>query len=254
VNGLGHEHDGPALAGRNLAELADRLRLSVGDGSGSAGAWHNRFAAAARCWRQVAVESGSDACLDLGAALDSLAGALAETAVLSADDRLALTRADAVLEGLLERRDAEGDAVLADRAAWLAVTAEAAAVPPAAPGPAGLIVLLVASPFLRATLASRLEGAGRPVLAVREAADVPALLAQAGAPALVLADNEEPTNHLRSVRRLLAGRPGPAPALVLVASAAEPANGRERRARAVGADAVWPEPWRPEALPAGRPC
>ncbi len=248
--------DGPALAGRDLAELADRLRLRPGGGvTGTAPAWISRLLAAARLWRVVGDETGLRGCGDLAAGLEALAEAVHVGGALDDAAAARLARLDAGLTDLLARRDAGLDpGQLAADPAWRTLVrhhaehgpALGAAAPPAVES---AVALLVASPFLREILASRLAAAGHPVAAAAAPADVPALLAGPRPPALVLCDNEEPTNHLRTLRRLLAGASGPAPALVLVASGVGPSAGRVRRARAAGADGVWPEPWRAEQLP-----
>ncbi|MFO7607646.1 MAG: hypothetical protein R6X35_00425 [Candidatus Krumholzibacteriia bacterium] len=252
----GHDHhgDGPARAGRELAELADRLRRSVVEAPGAmAAAWAGRFAAAARCWRRVGRESDLDDFADLAAGLEAVAAALEAGGALQPDLTAALALADARLAALLQRYDdGLSAAALGVGSGWsLLAAAEAEAAPAPVPmdaAPAGPVALLVASPFLRGVLASRLDAAGRLTVSVADPALVPVLLAGPDAPVLILCDNEEPTNHLRRLRRLLGE--GIGPPLVLVASGGGSDRVRARRALAVGADAVWPEPWRAEQLPA----
>jgi len=245
--------DGPALAGRNLAELADRLRLRPGGGvAGTAPAWISRLLAAARLWRVVGDETGLQGCGDLAAGLEAVAEAVHAGGALDDATAARLGLIDAALTDLLARRDAGlTPARLAADPAWRTLVPHRAGRAPAvaAAGPVAdaAVVLLVGSPFLREILASRLAAAGHATVSAAAPADVPPLLAGPRPPALVLCDNEEPTNHLRALRRLLAGAPGPA--LVLVASGTGPAAGGVRRARAVGADGIWPEPWRAEQLP-----
>lgn len=246
----GHDHHdhGPARAGRELAELADRLRRSVAQAPGAmTAAWAGRFAAAARCWRQVGRETGLGEFAELAASLESVAAALTAAGALEPDATAALAAADARLAALLQRYDAGlSGAALRAGPGWPLL---GAALPASAgAGPAGPVALLVASPFLRGVLSSRLDAAGRVTVSVGDPGRVPALLAGPGAPTLILCDNEEPTNHLRRLRRLLGE--GAGPPLVLVASGGGSDRVRARRARALGADAVWPEPWRAEQLPA----
>ncbi|MFN2371091.1 MAG: hypothetical protein ABR506_08055, partial [Candidatus Krumholzibacteriia bacterium] len=196
---------------------------------------------------------------DLAAGLEAVAAALEAGGALHPDLTAALALADARLAALLRRYD-DGltAAALGVGSGWsLLAAAEAEAAPAPAPAPApvpadaapaGPVALLVASPFLRGVLASRLDAAGRLTVSVADPAHVPVLLAGPAAPVLILCDNEEPTNHLLRLRRLLGE--GIGPPLVLVASGGGSDRVRARRARAVGADAVWPEPWRAEQLPA----
>lgn len=246
-----HRTEGPAQAGRNLAELANRLRLSVAaEPGGAAPAWAGRFAAAALCWRQLGRECGLADFAALAAGLEELAAVLAQACGPDPAATARLAAVDAQLAALLERHDAGvSGAELCALPDWGALALGRAAPGPVPAGPDGdgAVVLLVASPFLQGILASRLDAAGRPAVAVATPEAVLPLLAGPRPPALVLCDNDEPTNHLRRLRRLLAGQASPA--LVLVASAGGTVRGRERRALAVGADAVWPEPWRVEQLP-----
>jgi len=250
------EHDGPARAGRDLAELADRLRRSVGGGDApAAGAWSSRFAALAAAWGCFAEENADPGCAALADALVDLAAALDGSPVVDGDGRLELTRHDLALGRLIARCDAAGVAsVTADADAWQDFGARpapdsgapaAAAAPARQPGP---VILLVASPFLRDTLAARLAGAGRSLVTAAGVDEARALLRRAPDGGLVLCDNEEPTNHLRRLRSALGGAPAGRVTFVLVAAGSDANGGQSRRAQAVGADAVWAEPWRPEHL------
>lgn len=246
-----HRAQGPAQAGRDLAELANRLRLSVAAAPGGAApAWAGRFAAAALCWRQLGRECRLADFAALAAGLDELAAVLAQDCGLDPAATARLAAVDAGLTALLERHDAGvPGAELCALPEWGALGPGRAAPVPGPAGPAGdrAVALLVASPFLQGILVSRLDAAGRLAATVATPEALLPLLAGPRPPVLVVCDNDEPTNHLRRLRRLLGGRA--APALILVASAGGTVRGRERRARAVGADAVWPEPWRVEQLP-----
>ena len=242
-----HADERPWAVVKAMAELADQLRLCVGEvPTAAAPAWQGRLAAAGRWWRRAAVESGLAGCAELAAALERAAAAWADGAAPDAALQAQLLELEAELAELARQFDAQA---LDPRRCPFA--ARPATPPPALAAPAGdePVVLLVASPFLRHVLSSRLAAAGRRVLEATEPDQVPGLLAAPAPPQLILCDNEEPTAHLRRLRRLLAGAPGPLPALVLVASGAEAVPGRQRRARAAGADGIWAEPWQAECLP-----
>lgn len=246
-----HTDDRPWAVVKAMAELADQLRHCVGDEpSAVAPAWQGRLQAASRWWRRAGVESGLAGCGELAAALARAAAALGEGAAPDAALQARLLLLDAEL-GTLARHF---DAGTLDPERGLPESRREAAgkdATPAAPA-AEPVVLLVASPFLREVLASRLAAAGRRVLEAASPAEVPALLAGPQPPPLILCDNEEPTGHLRRLRRLLAGAPPPLPALVLVASGAGALPGGQRRAHKAGADGIWAEPWPAERLPLAR--
>ncbi len=243
-----HADDRPWAVVKAMAELADQLRLCVGEEpSAAAPAWQGRLLASGRWWRRAGVESGLGGCAELAAALESAAAALGVGAAPDPALQIRLLQLDSELTVLA--RDYDTGCLDPERCLpELRLEAPAAAAIPAEPADEP-VVLLVASPFLREVLASRLAEAGRRVLAAASPAEVPALLAGPRPPQLILCDNEEPTGHLRRLRRLLAGAPAPLPALVLVASGAGAPPGGQRRARAAGADGIWVEPWPAERLP-----
>jgi hypothetical protein len=251
----GRPDSGPAQLGAALAELASRRRLAASADCGAGNPpWSNRLAAAARCWDRVGVETARDEFGRLAIGLADLGAALAASPDAAPDLLVRLHRLDAGLTSLLLRYDAAcaPDVLVAD-VSWATL---AAAVRGENPGPvrpdeagrpteaAGPVALLVTSPFLRDVLCARLADAGCRVLHLDEPGDAPALLQAADPPCCLLCDNEEPTNNLRRLRGLL----GPEPFLVLV-GAADGAEDENRRARALGADATWPEPWASERLP-----
>ena len=246
-----HTDDRPWAVVKAMAELADQLRLCVGDEpSAAAPAWQGRLLAAGRWWRRAGVESGLGGCRELAAALERAAAALGEGAAPDAALQARLLQLDAELATLAGHFDAgslDPERCLPEPRRDPAATAANPAVPTDDP-----VVLLVASPFLREVLASRLAAAGRRVLEAASPAEVPTLLAGPHPPQLILCDNEEPTGHLRRLRRLLAGAPPPLPALVLVASGAGALPGGQRRARLAGADGIWAEPWPADRLPLAR--
>lgn len=249
-----HADDRPWAVVKAMAELADQLRHCVGEEpSAAAPAWQGRLAAAGRWWRRAGVESGLGGCTELAVALERAAEAWGEGAAPDAALQARLLQLEAELAVLTGQFDAGAlDPQRCPSPARTAMSwpiATAAALAPAGDEP---VVLLVASPFLREVLSSRLAAAGRRVLEATTPADVLTLLAVPHPPRLILCDNEEPTAHLRRLRRLLAGAPGALPALVLVASGAEAVPGRQRRAQAAGADGIWAEPWLAERLPAAR--
>ncbi|MCB1184997.1 hypothetical protein KDM41_16335 [bacterium] len=108
-----------------------------------------------------------------------------------------------------------------------------------------LVALVLDGSFRRSLLTERLRECGCRVAELEGPDDLPALVAAAEPPALLLCDNLEPTRHLAAVRaRLGQLAPEDAPPLVLVAGAGETADRLRERARSLGARGAWTEPWR----------
>ncbi len=113
------------------------------------------------------------------------------------------------------------------------------------------VLMLLDSPFRQSQLCERLRAAG---CAVETAGDPGGLMARVGdplPPEILLCDNLEPSLHLTAVReKMKALAQSEWPPLILVATAGgSPANLRDR-AKHLGAQGTWADPFRPEDLAA----
>jgi CheY-like chemotaxis protein len=114
------------------------------------------------------------------------------------------------------------------------------------PGLGWQVVLLVAGKLRREQLTHKLNGLGYGVLKVENVAEVLARNAQEGPVRAIICDNQEPTNHLASLASLgqqLQTADGGLPPLILVGPASGHSQGAPHRARALGADGLWVEPF-----------
>ncbi len=107
------------------------------------------------------------------------------------------------------------------------------------------VVLLLDSSFRQNQLCERLHDAGWTVEAATDPQDVMRRLAAPAPPELVFCDNLEPSSHLNNMRCRLADlTPSARPGLVLVAAATGSETSRQERARHLGAQVAWAEPFR----------
>ena len=113
--------------------------------------------------------------------------------------------------------------------------------PPGAP----ILVLLVDSSFLRERLRDRLQEAGFRVEVPEDPGRARELLEREPTVQAVLGDNLEPTRHLvRLAAEVAEHAMGRVPPFILVAGGALVHGEGDRRARALGAEAAWADPFR----------
>lgn len=111
------------------------------------------------------------------------------------------------------------------------------------------MLLLLASPFRRNQLRERLRDMGCRVEISGDARSMVARVAALETPLVLLCDNLEPTHHLVTVRDALASLAGSMrPPLILVASAGGSASRLRDRARHLGVQGTWADPFRPVDL------
>jgi CheY-like chemotaxis protein len=113
------------------------------------------------------------------------------------------------------------------------------------------VMLLLDSPFRQSQLCERLREAG---CVVETAGDPGGLLARVGdplPPEILLCDNLEPSLHLTAVReKLQALAPTGLPPLILVATSGGSPSMLRDRAKHLGAQGTWADPFRPADLAA----
>jgi CheY-like chemotaxis protein len=111
------------------------------------------------------------------------------------------------------------------------------------------MLLLLASPFRKDQLRDRLRAMGCQVETSRNPRSMIARVRELQEPLVLLCDNLEPTHYLATVRDALAQlAPEQCPPLVLVASAGGSASRLRDRARHLGVQGTWADPFRPSDL------
>ncbi len=114
------------------------------------------------------------------------------------------------------------------------------------PGLGWQVVLLVAGKLRQEQLTHKLSQLGYGVVKAESVAGVMALNARQGPVRAIICDNQEPTNHLASLASLgqqLQTAEAGLPPLILVGPASNHSRGAPHRARALGADGLWVEPF-----------
>lgn len=247
MGGTGNGIRDAAQAARELAELADRLRLFRSGPGGAPPAGVARLAVGARLLIRLSAETGHGDTARLGEAAQALARSV-EQAPAAVDENLLDLVSN--LAGLLEQCLAAADdgtpaGEFLERQDWslLGALEFGTGGHDAGRRPA---LLVVASRFRRDAVRDKLAGAGVPCEQLDDPRSVAVRLEREPAPRWIICDDQEPERRLAALCGILDARGGARPPVILLVAGA--AAGEKSAARP-GADSIWIEPFDPADLP-----